>query len=718
MSHPLYIAFIWHMHQPYYRDMVSGECTMPWVRLHGTKDYLDMVSLLADFPNLHQTFNLVPSLIDQLEEYGEPGRRSDHLLELSRKPAAELTDSEKRAILEQFFMANVEWMIKPHGRYDDLFAKRGTVVSEADWPGVLKRFKTQDYLDLQVWFNLVWVDPWLRQQEPTLAQLEAKGSRFTESEKQDLLDRQLGILARIIPAYREAQARGQVELTTSPYYHPILPLVCDLKTAHVALPHLVLPEATFRHPEDARWQLGRAIARHEQVFGRRPAGMWPPEGSVSEDVVRLAIEHGLRWIATDEEILWRTVKTARSPSVLYRPHLLRRKGGSAAIVFRDRELSDLIGFVYSQWRAPVAAQDFIKRLERIQQQVEQEPWPALVTIILDGENAWEFYPDDAHEFFRSLYGALANDLRFRLVTVSEFLDGFPLEQTPSLPPLFAGSWIDGNFATWIGHPEKNMAWTLLAKVREDLEAAGEPTADAAAAINEAWRSFHIAEGSDWEWWLGDTHSSAQDHEFDRLFRAHLGNVYRAVGREVPAILEIPIRSKVVQPVYEPTAPIHPTIDGVETTYYEWLYAGCIDLRKGYAAIQRSQQALRAFYYGYDETHWYVRIDADPARLVPSGRWALELELIEKPLSIRLRPGEGGELAGLINGQPSDQLRCAFRRTIELAVPRALAGLDSAASYQLQLTLYEQDEATERYPTQGAFRLNVPSEDFAGRMWSV
>ena len=717
MGQPLYIAFIWHMHQPYYRDMVSGECRMPWVRLHGTKDYLDMVSLLTEFPKLHQTFNFVPSLIDQLEEYGAPGRRSDQLLELSRKPAAELTDSEKRAILEQFFMANVEQMIKPHARYDDLFAKRGTVASEADWLGVLKRFKTQDYLDLQVWFNLVWIDPWLRQQDPALAQLEAKGSRFTESQKQDLLDRQLGILTRIIPAYREAQARGQVELTTSPYYHPILPLVCDLKTAQVALPHLSLPEATFRHPEDARWQTSRAIARHEQVFGRRPAGMWPPEGSVSEDVVRLAIEHGLRWIATDEEILWRTVKTARSPSALYRPHLLRRQGGSTAIVFRDRELSDLIGFVYSQWEASIAIQDFLKRLEGIHQQFSAQAAPALVCIILDGENAWESYPQDGHPFLRGLYEALSRDERFRVVTVSEFLEQFPIDQQPSLPELFAGSWIDGNFATWIGHPEKNAAWTHLARVRQDLVAARPPTPE--GNPDPAWQSFYAAQGSDWMWWFGDTHSSAQDEEFDRLFRMHLANVYRQLGQDVPEWLTAPIKTKTLGPLYEPTASMTPTIDGRDTTYYEWLYAGRVDLRKGYAAIHRGRQALQMLQYGFDQTHYFFRLDVDRRLLAQRDSWQIMLEFPDERTQITMETCADSQIRAVLKSPSiSHALSCAYDRLVELALPRSFLGVKPGGVLRLRLALVHGVETLERYPVHGTFQVPIPKDDLEAYAWSV
>ncbi|MBI3996716.1 MAG: hypothetical protein HY352_03570, partial [Candidatus Omnitrophica bacterium] len=497
MAQPLYLAFIWHMHQPYYRNLVTGECSMPWVRLHATKDYVDMLTRLEPFPSIHQTVNIVPSLLDQLEEYLPPNKRSDEFLELSKKPAGELTEREQYFVLRWFFLAHVDRMIKPHPRYHDLLAKRGIHFNEDDWPRIQKRFHVQDYLDLQVWFNLAWIDPWLRSQDPRLAELERKGSHFTEDEKRYVLDHHLVLMARVIPTYREMAARGQIELTTSPYYHPIMPLLCDSRAAHMALPHLPLPAHLFRHPEDARWQLHEGLIRHQQAFGAAAQGLWPSEGSVSEDVVRLAIEAKLQWIATDEEILWRTLKCPRSASQLYRPHLLRRKAGRLAIVFRDRELSDLIGFVYSQWEPRVAVSDFVNRLGAIHEQFATSSSAALISIILDGENAWEYYPNDAHDFLMALYHALASDERFRCVTVSEFLHQHPHEHEESLPELFSGSWIDGNFATWIGHPEKNVAWTYLAAARDAL--AHVSREDPKGAL--AWKSLGIAEGSDWMWWF-------------------------------------------------------------------------------------------------------------------------------------------------------------------------------------------------------------------------
>jgi alpha-amylase/alpha-mannosidase (GH57 family) len=712
MTQPIYLALIWHMHQPYYRDMVTGECSMPWVRLHATKDYLDMVKRLDRFPTIHQTFNLVPSLLDQLEEYLPPANRTDEFLELSKKPAAALTEQEKRFTLQWFFLANLERMIRPFPRYHDLLAKRGLQVNDDDWPRVQKRFRTQDYLDLQVWFNLAWIDPWLRSSEPKLAKLEAKGGQFTEEEKRDVLEQHLALMAQVIPAYRDAAARGQIELATSPYYHPIMPLLCDVRSAHVALPNLPLPETRFRHPEDARWQLQQGLLRHQAAFGAPPTGVWPPEGSVSEEFVKLALESNVRWIATDEAILWRTLKISKSRSALYRPYLLRRKAGRVAIVFRDRELSDLIGFVYSQWDPKIAVADFLKRLGDIHQQFRTSGHPALVSIILDGENAWEFYPNDGHEFLTMLYQALRSDDRFRCVTVSELLQQYPLEQTEPLPELFSGSWIDGNFATWIGHPEKNAAWGHLSNAREAFG----PHDSKDPSLGQAWKSLGAAEGSDWMWWFGDTHFSAQAEKFDRLFRVHLANAYQLAGLEAPATLQTPIKRQVSKLLYEPTGLIHPTIDGRETSYYEWLYAGRLDLKQQYSAIQRSEQCLRYLYYGFDQSHQYVRVDLDPAMLARLSAWAIDLTL-SHGVHVQITPDAKAIRAHVLT-PASAVLPCALAHILEVAVPMALLRLESGEKLQLAITLTQGGELLERYPAQGTFELNASTTDLEAQAWSV
>ena len=708
MSQPLYVAFVWHMHQPCYRDLATGNCSMPWVRLHAAKDYVDMVERLEAFPAIHQTVNVVPSLVDQLEAYLPPANRSDKFLELSRKPAADLSAEDQRFLLQWFFMANRERMIQPAPRYDDLLAKRGAHMREQDWPTVAARFHTQDYLDLQVWFNLAWIDPWIRRRDPELSRLEEKGQQFTEADKRLVLERQLALIARVVPSYRAAAQRGQVELTTSPYYHPILPLLCDTQSARAGLPQAALPEPGFRHPEDARWQLVRALRRHHEVFGAPARGLWPSEGGVSEAVVSLACEAGIQWLATDEEILWRTLKTGRSPAQLYRAHLVERSAGRTAMVFRDRELSDLIGFVYSRWDPKAAAADFLKRLEAIQAQLRSSDHPPLVSVILDGENAWEGYADDGHAFLTELYQALARDTRFQCVTVSEYLSRVPLAG-PSLPELFSGSWIDGSFATWIGHPEKNAAWSALADARQALQ--GSP------AETPAWQSLGAAEGSDWMWWFGDTHYSAQADAFDQLFRAHVANAYRSAGLDVPADLSRPIRRPAAQAALAPTGVIQPTIDGRETSYYEWLYAGRVDLARQYGAIQRSRQCLETLHHGFDLVHQYLRLDLDTTQLA-STDW--RLELIAGSAKIAIEPSGGAIQARVWAAGSQDPVTvpCALVRTLELAVPSSLLGLAAGEKLRLAISLTRGGEAAERYPEQGAFELAASEAELETEAWPL
>jgi hypothetical protein len=385
-----------------------------------------------------------------------------------------------------------------------------------------------------------------------------------------------------------------------------------------------------------------------------------------------------------------------------------------AIVFRDRELSDLIGFVYSQWDAKAAVADFMKRLERIHQETRGMD-QALASIILDGENAWESYPDDGHEFLHQLYAALAADSRFRCVTVSEFLQAHPPQPDPAMGELFSGSWIDANFATWIGHPEKNAAWNHLAEARNALQQVDRNSPEG----RRAWQSFGAAEGSDWMWWFGDTHFSVQAEEFDRIFRAHVTNAYQLAGLTPPASLQAPIKPRAPQPLHSPTGMIHPTIDGRESSYYEWLYAGSIDLRQQYGALQRSQQRLRRLHFGFDEQFHYLRLDIEQEGWAGLTEWQLELSFAPS-FTLRIRKtgagltasSEGGAQAA---GGPAPHW--AFDRVLEVAIPLALLPL-AGGKLPLALTLSSKGDALERHPGEGAFELHSSAVELEAQAWPI
>jgi alpha-amylase/alpha-mannosidase (GH57 family) len=420
---PLYVSFLWHMHQPFYKVPGTSLYRLPWVRLHGTKDYLDMVDTLAEFPDIKQNYNLTPSLLEQLLDYTENNAK-DFPLELTIKKASELAPEEKTAILENFFLANWDTMIKPFPRFYELLMKRGIHLTKSDYLRVSEYFSTKDFLDIQVLYNLCWIDPHFRENDPFLKSLVAKGSAYTEEEKQELVVKQLSILQEIIPSYRKAAEKGQIEISVSPFYHPILPLLCNTSTARISMPDVSLPHKPFAHPEDAEKQIRMAIEYFERLFGYRPAGMWPSEGSVSKDVLLLLAKQGITWIATDEDILSHSIgkplrdssRTIISPDMLYRPYLFE----DVSILFRDHNLSDLIGFVYSKWDSKKAAEDLIQNLLSARASLPKGP-PFLVSIILDGENAWEYYQNDGRDFLRYLYEGLSREKRLKTVTISEYL---------------------------------------------------------------------------------------------------------------------------------------------------------------------------------------------------------------------------------------------------------------------------------------------------------
>jgi len=566
------------MHQPLYRDPLDGSVVLPWVRLHALKDYLGMLRLVEGIPGARATFNLVPSLIDQLEACARGV--SDPWGDVARKPAASLTAHERAFALQALFMAASQNLIGRFPRFAELLALRGNETEPARLAAVAPRLGPQDYRDLQVLGTLAWFDLDWQTGDPVVAALVAKGRGFTEEDKAALFEREHALLGSVLPAYRRAGEAGRVELSASPYYHPILPLLCDTEAHHEAHPGAPLPRR-FRHPEDAADQIRRAIQRHASVFGRPPAGMWPSEGAVSEEAVLAMARAGLRWTASDEGVLERSAgRPLRRDSrgvvqpldLLYRPWRRRTAAGDIGLLFRDRALSDLIGFSYSSMEPAQAAADLLARLQGIGEQWRREGLPGspVVGIILDGENAWEHYRDGGRVFLRAFYEGLVSDPGLESVTVGDVVDPGTADE---LSRVFAGSWIHADFSVWIGHADDRRAWNLLGDARDALTAAeGGVSAEAREA---AWEAYRAACGSDWCWWYGEDHATENDLEFDRLFRRHLQAVYRHLGLEPPARLEdtlITARRAAVRQS-RPTAAITPVLDGEVTTPSEWAAAG-------------------------------------------------------------------------------------------------------------------------------------------------
>lgn len=724
------LALMWHQHQPYYPDDVAGENPMPWVRLHGTKDYLGMALHLEEIPEFRCTINLVPSLLVQIEAYVH-GAVDKHL-RVSRVPAGGLEHEDALYLLDNFFMAHADAMIRPHPRYHELYQQRGLGVDTAQQ--ALPRFRERDLRDLQVWSNLSWMHPLLFEKDPELAEFKAKGRRYTEEEKHWLLDKQRELLSQIIPLHRKLADRGQVELTTTPFYHPILPLLFDKRLAREAMPDVNLPAYRDGYPEDAEVHVKRAVDSHRKHFGERPRGMWPSEGSVCQAMIPLLARQGIQWIATDEEILGCSTHGkvgrdsrghVRHPELLYRAWKVSEGGHDLGIVFRDHSMSDQVGFHYQRSPGPAATADFLGKLHAIGDACRHNP-ATLVPVILDGENCWEYYPDGGVSFLRSLYQGAVRDQRIKPVTVGEFLRDHPPSDT--VPRLFSGSWISHNFAIWIGHPEDNRGWDALHATRQFLVRESNEGRQDPATVARAWDEIYIAEGSDWFWWYGDDHSSALDALFDHLFRKHLRNVYTLLGHEPPGNLFTPISQAAShRPIHDqPNSFLRVKVDG-RSSYFEWINAAryvCGNERGTMTLVSRGP--LQSIWFGFDAERLLIRVDTEggPAeeRLAEAGLLRIgfvdpaEWEVVVQVPSSR-RPiaqiNHGGRTSS--NGTT---VEVATGKVLEMAVPFVRLGLKAGDPIRFYVELIEGESSLDRAPREGIFELTVPSADFERIMWQV
>jgi alpha-amylase/alpha-mannosidase (GH57 family) len=695
---------------------------LPWVRLHGTKDYLDMVMLLEEYPHIKQTFNLVPSLVEQIIDYTEHNAK-DVFLEATLKRPSDLNDEERAFILGNFFLANWDTMIRPFPRYYELLLKRGLTFSRSDLSRTLRYFSDNEFLDLQVLFNLVWIDPMLRKRDLFLSSLVKKGRGYTEEEKSLLVEKGLSILRDIVPKYRELSSKGQIELSASPFYHPILPLLWDTDVAKVPAPDIRLPRRRFSYPEDARAQIRMAMDCFQGVFGQRPAGMWPSEGSVSEEVVKAIHEEGIGWAATDEDVLAGSLGVQlRGPSGnLLRPDLLYsvHEFSGVSLLFRDHKISDLIGFVYSGWEPKRAAEDLIHKFLHIHNSFSGDE-PHVVPVILDGENAWEYYQNDGEDFFRYLYEGLSRYEQLRTTTISGYLSEH--RERKKLGRLHAGSWIQANFNVWIGHEEDNTAWDYLTETREAL---GEfQSVNPGMAMDPAWKALYVAEGSDWNWWYGDEHSTENAEEFDELFRRNLMKVYMEIGREVPPHLFVPVlrEDRSVSPSMEIRGFIYPKIDGMMTSYFEWFQGAYLDVGKSGGSMHMTEGLISRIYYGFNQQTLFIRVDPrSPFADFPTD--ALLTIEIARPYPFRvdilLRDTLTAHLlrksdAGWTGVKEFPDI--AIGDILECAIPFQDIGAKERDELNVFLSLRKGGENVERCPWRGYITLTVPTPDFEAMMW--
>jgi alpha-amylase/alpha-mannosidase (GH57 family) len=724
----LAVAFFWHQHQPFYPSALTGDNPMPWVRLHGVKDYYGMALHLLEFPEMRCTINLVPSLLLQIQGYTER-HVSDRPLDATRLPAAHLSEEDALYLLDHFFMANHDRMIRPWPRYVELLQRRAFGQNSA--ADVVHRFGERDFRDLQVLFNLAWIHPLAFERDAELRALREKGRFYSEDDKNLVIAKHFEILKQIIPLHQRLQDSGQVELTTTPFYHPILPLLLDKKLARQSVPDVKLPRYTGGYPEDAAVHVRRAIEQHAKIFGSPPRGMWPAEGGVCQEMIPLLVQHGIEWIATDEEVLSQSTQGfirrdeaghVMNPANLYRPYRIQESDSSLAIVFRDHALSDMIGFHYQRSPGVEGADDFLRHLQNIRQAIDPRQ-PALVSVILDGENCWEHYPDGGVPFLRALYERCTRTPGLRSVRLGDSLR----EQPPKdhLPALFAGSWINHNFAIWVGHEEDNTAWDHLHRTREHLLAKASHPLVKPEQLQRAWEEIYIAEGSDWFWWYGDDHSSAQDALFDALFRRHLQNVYWILGDEPPPELSRAISRRGQRSLYSlPTAFLHVKIDG-RANFIEWFPAGryqCQNERGTMAMVTKGP--IRDLYFGFTLDTLIVRADFDrPAKQALADYDDLRLGFTaprETELLIH-HPGRASQSWSLARGGVpviGGDAHVGVDRIVEVSIPFDTLGVGVDEPLQFFVELREGRQSRDRAPRDGEIHLDRPSPAFESLMWNA
>jgi len=690
----IFLCFLWHMHQPFYKDLVTGEYNLPWTRLHALKDYYGMVRILEEFPKVHQTFNLVPSMMQQVAEYAA-GLARDPFLDCAAKPAESLTDAERELILDHFFHANPERMIHRFPRYGELYEARR---AQKDASIAKMAFAGQEFRDLQILSQVAWFDEEFLENDREVRALIDKGRNFDLADQALMLEKQKQILGLVIPAYHRAAQSGQVEISTTPYYHPILPLVCDSNIASISHPGVPLPRR-FRYPEDAAQQLRLAREYIDTEFGKKPAGLWPSEGSVSDEAFALAAQAGFEWAATDSGVLDGTLGRGSGIEGLYRPYRWTQQGRSVHVIFRDHFLSDLIGFVYSRMDGSQAAEDFLGRIRENCRGILSGGRDALVPIILDGENAWEYYDRNGRPFLRELYRRISDAKDMDALTVHEALAKIPAEP---LDHIFPGSWINANFDVWIGAEEDNQAWECLLDARQAYD-------DAKGVSEEnkrlAFEEIMIAEGSDWCWWYGPEHDSPDRPNFDRLYRSHLANVYRALGQSPPERLSRPILKVSIQEFHtDPTGFIHPVIDGQVTSYFEWLGAGLYraDARQG--AMHGRQFLVREVHYGTDGASAFLRLDFDSRPESAAGGLELRVRFLQpqgtEPPAVTVRI-EGG-----VTEAKPPEVKVALRDLLEIEVPLRLIGAAAGASLRFQISLWQAGLPAGTLPHDGALQFST------------
>lgn len=696
----LYIAFLWHFHQPIYKDYSTNKYLLPWVRLHLIKNYYLMAYLLTVNNRIKATFNFTPSLLEQINDYTEHNA-SDYFLDISNKNPGELSQEDKLFILNNFFSLNQERIINKNSHYLYLQKKKESLKDRLG--DLTESFSEQEYLDLQVLFNLYWLPPDYLSDDLQLDKLLKKKSRFTEQDKETILNKQKEIIKKTIPMYKALLENNQIEITTSPFNHPIMPLMIDTNLAKKCQ-DTQLPEIPFRAIKDLEEQLVIGKKYAEESFSNSISGLWPSEGAVSQEIVPLVLKCGFNWIASDEAILYKSKKIEHRND-LYKPYFIGNEGKRLHIFFRDRIISDLIGFTYSTVDSLIAVNDFIKRVNSIRQTADEDQ---IISIILDGENAWDSYENSGLLFLSNLYQSLINQEGLELCTFSE---GLNKVDSLKLNGLASGSWISGDFRIWIGKNEDNTSYDYLRQVRNDyLEFSN-------IEKEKAKKSLFAAEGSDWNWWYGDEENRDALRNFDYIYRTHLINVYKLTDRKIPDFLKYPIIEE-DYPLYslEPRGMITPIIDGVISNYFEWYNASCFKPEIGGGVIALSNNLIDRLYFGFDNQNLYFLLKpSDTNEHISEYIIELNLKGSRELLSLTFK-----KIANTIQVESAKNilLTSQYDKVLEIRFPFKDAGFIMGEPLLMHINILIEDRLISRIPKTGHLLFTLPDEDYSQKKWEI
>lgn len=602
----LSIAIYWHMHQPVYE--IEGTYLMPWARLHAVKDYLDMVLVLEKFPKLKLNFDVVPALMDTIVNYIN-GYHDIHS-ELTISDTEKLSGEEKSFILNNFFSPKFETMLYKSENYKALYQKRFSKdVCDPD------DFSPQEISDLMALFNLVWIDPVHDERYPRIKELWAKQYNYTLEDRIEIINIHRQIIKEIIPTYKKYIDEGRIELTTSAYYHSILPILIDLKasTKNTFTTEGLPP--TLGMLDDARKQVRLALDKVEEILGIRPKGFWPPELCLGPKTLNLLAKEGIEWTISDEGILSDSINfdfirdfkgNLNDPYHLTKVYEYQTKTNPINVIFRDRSIPNLINFEYAGIDAKMAANDLFDKIKVVQNKLLVSPDQThLLTIALDGENCWENYQNDGNDFLANIYSLIESDETLETVLISDYIKKDKHKKT--LNKIYSGSWIDKTFQYWIGEPTKNKAWSYLKHTKDVYEAFAKQNKNY-PHLDAAYNELMIAQGSDWFWWYGEPNNSGQDFVFDYMFRERLKNVYLILGLETPEYLNTSLITKIEMPLKHPTRPISPRMDGLADSIDDWYHSGNISLLDG--PVFRESKNVDKILFGCDENNMYFRLNVN------------------------------------------------------------------------------------------------------------